>query len=111
MVTIRKADAALLDKPKAAAARKTLTPLQQARLRQQRQFRRLIRGLHGPDDVFEVRLDKTEKAATIRQRLLKVASEEGVEIAVAKHGTGFLVGLMTAERRSRRRGRKPATAA
>jgi hypothetical protein len=107
MVTIRKADSALLDKPK-AAARKTLTPLQRERQRQHRQFIRLIRGLHGPDDVFEVRLDKTDKAPTVRLRLLRVAAEEGVEIAVAKHGSGFLVGLMTPERRARRRGRKPA---
>ena len=108
MVKIRKADAALMDTPKAAAKRPELTPLQRERLRQQRQFTRLIRGLQGPDDVFEVRLDKTDKAPTVRQRLMKVAAEQGVEVAVAKHGDGFLVGLMTPERRARRRGRKPA---
>jgi hypothetical protein len=58
--------------------------------------------------VFEVRLDKSDKAPTVRQRLLKVAAEQGVEIAVAKYENGFLVGLMTPERRARRRGRKPA---
>ena len=58
--------------------------------------------------VFEVRLGKTDKPLTVRQRLLKVAAEEGVEIAVSKYGTGFLVGLMTPERRARRRGRRPA---
>ena len=108
MVKIRKADAALMDTPKVAAKRPELTPLQRERLRQHRQFTRLIRGLHGPDDVFEVRLDKTDKAATVRLRLMRVAAEQGVDVAVAKHGDGFLVGLMTPERRARRRGRKPA---
>jgi hypothetical protein len=97
-----------MDAPKAAAKRPELTPLQRERLRQQRQFTRLIRGLHGPEDVFEVRLDKSDKAPTVRQRLMKVADEQGVDIAVTKHGDGFLVGLMTPERRARRRGRKPS---
>jgi hypothetical protein len=39
---------------------------------------------------------------------MKVAAEQGVDIAVTKHGDGFLVGLMTPERRARRRGRKPS---
>jgi hypothetical protein len=108
MVKIRKADAALMDAPKVAAKRAELTPLQRERIRQQRQFMRLIRGLHGPEDVFEVRLDKSDKPATVRQRLMKVAADQGVEVAVAKHGHGFLVGLMTPERRARRRGRKPS---
>lgn len=107
MVKIRKADAALMDTPKAAAKRPELTPLQRERLRQQRQFTRLIRGLHGPEDVFEVRLDKSDKAPTVRQRLMKVADEQGVDIAVTKHGDGFLIGMMTPERRARRRGRRP----
>lgn len=102
MVTIRRTDAALMDRPKTAAPRKELTPLQRERLRQQRQFARLIRGLAGPADMFEVALARDEKPFTVRQRLLRVAAEGGVEIAVRKHGKGFLVGLMTPERRSRR---------
>ena len=109
MVKIRRTDPALMDTPKATAKRPELTPLQRERQRQQRQFARLIRGLKGPEDVFEVRLDKTDKAPTVRQRLLSVAADQGIEVAVAKHGDGFLVGLMTPERRARRRGRKPAS--
>jgi hypothetical protein len=101
MVKIRRVDANLMDAP-AATPRKVLTPLQRARLRQQRQFARLIRDLAGPTDVFEVTLGAAEKAATVRQRLLSVAAELGREVAVRTHGKGFLVGLMTPERRSRR---------
>jgi hypothetical protein len=101
MVKIRRVDATLMDKP-VAAAKKVLTPLQRARLTQQRQFTRLIRGLAGPADVFEVKLGAAEKALTIRQRLLSVAATLGREVAVRKHGSGFLVGLMTPERRSKR---------
>ena len=108
MVKIRKADAALMDTPKAAAKRPELTPLQRERLRQERQFTRLDprppwtgRCLRGPPR-------QGRQGATVRQRLMKVAAEQGVDVAVAKHGNGFLVGLMTPERRARRRGRKPA---
>ncbi len=104
MVKIRRVDRALMDKPQ-RAARKKLTP----RERQQRQFARLIRQLSGPDDVFEVALGATDKPLTIRQRLLRVAADEGVDIAVRKHGSGFVVGLMTPERRSNR-GRRRAAA-
>jgi len=45
----------------------------------------------------------------VRQRLLRVASTLGTEVAVRKHGTGFVVGLMTPERRTRR-GRPRASA-
>ena len=106
MVTIRRADPALMDKPRPAARKKELTPLQRERLRQQRQFSRLVTGLAGPDDVFEVALGAAEKPLTVRQRLLRAASAAGVEIAVRKHGSGFLVGLLTPERRSNRGRRK-----
>ena len=106
MVKIRRTDPALMDQPKAAATRKELTPRQRERLRQQRQFKRLIGGLAGPADVFEVALGAGEKPLTVRQRLLRAASDAGVEIAVRKHGSGFLVGLMTPERRSNRGRRK-----
>jgi hypothetical protein len=107
MVKIRRADPALMDTPRPTARKKELTPLQRERLRQQRQFKRLIGGLAGPADVFEVALGAGEKPLTVRQRLLRVASDAGVEIAVRKHGSGFLVGLLTPERRSNR-GRKRA---
>ena len=106
MVKISSADPKLMDAPKRAGGARTLTPLE----RQHRQFSKWMRTLEGPESVFAVSLGKDEKPATIRQRLLKVAGDEGKEIAVRKHGTGFLVGLMTPERRTRR-GRKPKNAA
>ena len=101
MVKIRRVDASLMEAP-AVAPKNVLTPLQRARLRQQRQFTRLIRDLAGPADVFEVTLTAGEKAPTVRQRLLSAAAAQGHEVAVRKHGNGFLVGLMTPERRSNR---------
>jgi hypothetical protein len=100
MVTVRKADPALMDK----AAKKTpkLSPAARARERQLRQFRKLIGQLKGPDQVFAIKLDPTEKPITIRQRLLKVAEESSVRIAVRKYGNGFLVGLLTPERQTNR---------
>jgi hypothetical protein len=108
MVKVRKADPALMDKSSKPA--RELSPAARERDQQQRQFKRLIGQLTGPDQVFEVRLDATEKPITIRQRLLRVASEANVEIAVRKHGDGFLVGLLTPERRTNR-GRRAAGAA
>jgi hypothetical protein len=111
MVRISRADPQLMDAPKRTrAAARQLSPAALARQRQDRQFRRLVRGLDGPQAVFVVSLRKEEKPPTIRQRLLKVAGDEGKEIAVRKHGNGFVVGLMTPERRTRR-GRKPKSAA
>jgi len=101
MVKIRRVDATLFAAPP-AAPKKVLTPAQRARLRQQRQFTELVRGLAGPEDVFQVTLEPTEKALTVRARLLRAAAVEGREVAVRKHEDGFLVGLMTPERRSRR---------
>lgn len=100
MVTVRKADPALMDK--AAKPSRELSPAAKEREQQQRQFKRLIGQLKGPEQVFAVRLDPTEKPITIRQRLLRVAAEANVEIAVRKHGDGFLVGLLTPERRTNR---------
>jgi len=105
MVTVRKADPALMDK--AAKPKRELSPAARERSQQQRQFKRLIGQLKGPEQVFVVRLDPTEKPITIRQRLLRVAAEANVEIAVRKHGAGFLVGLLTPERRTNR-GRRAA---
>jgi hypothetical protein len=58
--------------------------------------------------VFAVKLDDGEKPLTVRQRLMRAAAEANVEIAVRKHGeNGFLVGLLTPERRTKR-GRRPS---
>ena len=101
MVTVRKADPALMDK--GSQRPRELSPAAREREEQNRKFKR-------PEQVFEVRLDATEKPITIRQRLLRVAAEAKVEIAVRKHGDGFLVGLLTPERRTNR-GRRAAGAA
>ncbi len=111
MVRISRVDPQLMDAPnRVRTAARQLSPAALARQRQDRQFRRLVRGLDGPQAVFVVSLRKDEKPPTIRQRLLKVATDEGKEIAVRKHENGFVVGLMTPERRTRR-GRKPKSAA
>ncbi len=109
MARIAAVDASMMDKPKTPKpAAREISPEARARDRQQRQFRQLISRLTDPSVVFEVRPGKDEKPLTIRQRLLRVASEENVEIAVRKSPNGFLVGLMTPERRSNR-GRKRRT--
>jgi hypothetical protein len=93
---------------KSTGRTRQLSPAAKEREQQQRQFKRLIDQLTGPDQVFEVRLDPNEKPITIRQRLLRVAAEAKVEIAVRKHGEGFLVGLLTPERRTNRGRRQNA---
>lgn len=108
MVTVRKADPALMDK--GTTSQRELSPAAREREQQTKKFKRLIAQLKGPEQVFEVRLDANEKPITIRQRLLRVAAEGNVEIAVRKHGDGFLVGLLTPERRTNR-GRKAVAAA
>jgi hypothetical protein len=109
MARIQRVDATMMDAPKRRTAAKQLTPEQRERQRQQRQFSRLIGQLRGPGDVFEVRLAKSDKAITVRQRLLRAAADSSKEIAVRRSSSGFLVGLMTPERRSNR-GRKKASA-
>ena len=109
MVRVRKADPALMDK--AGQQPRKLSPAAQKREQQQRRLKRLIGQLKGPQDVFEVRLDPTEKPITIRQRLLRAAADANVEIAVRKHGSGFLVGLLTPERRTNRGRRQSAPTA
>ena len=106
MVKIRRADASLMDNPKrAATAKRELTAKARERQQQHRQLTKLVGQIDNPAQVFEVRLAPSEKPATIRQRLLRAAAEANREIAVRKSEKGFLVGLMTPERRSRR-GRK-----
>jgi hypothetical protein len=100
MVTVRKADPALMDK--GVKKLRELSPLAREREQQERQFRKLIANLTGPAEVYEIRLDPNEKPITVRQRLLRVAADAKVEIAVRKHGDGFLVGLLTPERRTNR---------
>ncbi len=109
MVTIRRADPALMDK-KASPRKRELSPAAREREQQNKQFTRMIDQLKGPDEVFEVRLGPDEKPITIRQRLLRVAADANVEIAVRKHGDGFLVGLLTPERRTNRGRRKESGA-
>lgn len=108
MVRIRRVDAALMDEAKSRDSKEELTPEQQERLHQQRQFASMMKKLDGPSDVFEVVLGKDDKAVTVRQRLLRAASDAGREVAVRKSPNGFLVGLMTPDRRSNR-GRKKAS--
>ncbi|MDQ3492693.1 MAG: hypothetical protein M3452_05480 [Chloroflexota bacterium] len=110
MVKIRKVDVSVMDRPAPTrAAAKELTPAQRERQQQQRQFTKLMGQLNDADTVFEVRLGREEKPITVRQRLLRAAQEAGKEVAVRKSSNGFVVGLMTAERRSNR-GRKKASA-
>jgi|SRR5687767_8031142 len=109
MVKIRQVDVAMLDKPKSrATAARELSPRAQARLAQQRQFQRMLSRLKDRDSVFEVRLESDEKPLTVRQRLVKAAQEQGQEIVVRKSEKGWLVGLATPDRRSRR-GRRRAS--
>ena len=110
MVKIRQVDVSMLDRPKEAAAKpRELSPAAAARQKQHRQFVRMIAKVSDPSTVFEVRLDGNEKALTVRQRLMKAADEAGREIVVRKSDKGWLVGLATPERRSRRGRRKSGT--
>ena len=110
MVTIRRVDASVMDRRSSSPRSRELSPKALERQRQQQQFSRMIEQLRDPSDVFEVRLGKEDKPLTVRQRLLRAAQDSSVEIAVRKHGEGFVVGLMTPERRTNR-GRKPKAAA
>lgn len=100
-------DASVLDAP--TSRPRELSPAALARQKEYARLRDLMAKLTDPGQVYEIVLDATEKPLTVRQRLLKVASESGKEIVVRKYGNGFAVGLMTPERRSRR-GRKPKSA-
>ena len=107
MVKIRQVDVSLLDKPKQAPAKaRALSPKAQARLAQHKQFVRMLGKVTNPNAVFEVRLGTDDKALTVRQRLMKAAEEAKKDIVVRKSGKGWLVGLATPERRSKRGRRK-----
>ncbi len=107
MVKIRKVSATLIDEKQATA--RALSAAQIARQKREEQFRQLISGLSGADDVSLVTPSAGEKLATIRAGLRKVAQEMGKErdIIVRKYEDGFLVALSTPEREATRRGRKP----
>ncbi len=107
MVSIRQVDVKMLDKPKGGqTAQRELSPRARERLAQERQFRRMLSRITDRDSVFEVRLNGDEKPLTVRQRLMKVAADEGKEIVVRRSERGWLVGLATPDRRSRRGRRK-----
>ena len=109
MVKIRQVDVAMLDKPKASrAASRELSPRARERLAQQKQFERMLSRIGDRDTVFEVRLVGDEKALTIRQRLMKAADAVGKEVVVRKSDKGWLVGLSTPDRKSRRGRRRAA---
>ena len=97
-------DASVLDAPKPRP--RELSPAALARQKEYERLRDLMGKLNDPNQVYEIVLDASEKPLTVRQRLLRVASESGKEIVVRKYGKNFAIGLMTPERRSRR-GRKP----
>ena len=110
MVKIRQVDVAMLDKPKASsAAARELTPKARERLAQQKQFERMLTRIGDRDTVFEIRLEGAEKALTVRQRLMKAAEATGKEVVVRKSERGWLVGMSTPDRKSRR-GRRRASA-
>src|SRR4051812_32715590 len=100
-------DATVLDAPKPRPRELSAAAL--GRQKEYGRLRDLMNKLNDPGQVYEIVLEPTEKPLTVRQRLLKVANESGKDIVVRKYGSGFAVGLMTPERRSRR-GRKPKSA-
>ncbi len=65
-------------------------------------LRGVVAQLTDVDQVFQVDLEPGEKPLTVRNRLQRVALEQGKELAIRKHGDGFAIGLMTEERRERR---------
>jgi hypothetical protein len=96
----------MLDKPKAAAKPRALSPKALARERQQRQLVQTVSKITDAKTVFEVRLGREEKALTMRQRIMKAAQEAGRDVVVRKSANGWLVGMATPERRSKRGRRK-----
>ena len=111
MVRIRQVDVSMLDKPKAAAAKpRALSPKALARQKQHRQLVRMVGKITAPHAVFEVRLGTDDKALTVRQRIMKAASEAGKDVVVRKSDKGWLVAMATPDRRSKR-GRRRTKAA
>ncbi len=108
MPRIRKVSAALLDERQ--TPERAMSPAQRARLAREQQFRQLIDGLTGPDDVYAVQPTDGEKATTVRAALTRVIRDTGKNVIVRKHENGFLVALSTPEREKGRRGRRPKSA-
>ena len=65
-------------------------------------YREQIGSLTGPEDVIEIVLLEREKPATVRQRVLRVAGQMGVRVAVRKYGDNLALGLLTPERETKR---------
>jgi hypothetical protein len=107
-VRIQKVDVAMLDKPKAAARSRALSPKALARLKQHRELVKTIGQIKTAKDVFEIRLGREEKPMTMRQRIMKAADEAKNDIVVRKSEKGWLIGMATPERRSKRGRRKTA---
>ena len=97
MVKIRATDASAFQKSGRSQDRE-LTPRQQ----QDQKFQRMIGRLQTEDQAFQVRPEGDEKLPTLRNRLLRAAAAQNKELAVRKQGDGFIVGLMTPDRRSTR---------
>jgi hypothetical protein len=112
MVKIRQVDVSMLDKPKPTGRAKAheLSPAAAARQAQHRQYVRMFKKMDDRNAVFEIRLEPNEKALTVRQRLMKAADEAGKDVVVRKSERGWLVGLATDDRRSRRGRRRTARA-
>ena len=103
---IQKVDVAMLDKPRAAARPRALSPRALARLKQHRQLVKTIGQIGSAKDVYEIRLGGAEKPLTMRQRIMRAADEAKKDIVVRKSDKGWLIGLATPERRSKRGRRK-----
>ena len=103
---IRQVDVSMLDKPRAAAKARALSPKALARQRQQHQLVLMLKKVTDPKAVFEVRLGSDDKAPTMRQRIMRAAEEAKKDVVVRKSESGWLVGMATPERRSKRGRRK-----
>lgn len=105
---IRQVDVAMLDKPKTSARPRSLSPKALARQKQHRQLVKTLGQISGPKDVFEIRLGADEKAMTMRQRIMRAAEEAKKDVVVRKSDNGWLIGMATPERRSKRGRRRKA---
>jgi len=103
MPTFRAGDAAVFLKPVTAAATGRQIDPEFATMVAK------IKTITDSDTVYEVTLEDGEKAATVRQKLLRASRLADIEVAVRKSPKGWYVGLMTPARRSTR-GRKPRAA-
>lgn len=99
MPTFRQVDASAMLKPAAPKGRQQDPELAKMVAK--------IKTITDDQVVYEVTLEDGEKAATVRQKLLRASKLADVEVAIRKAPRGgWFVGLMTPARRSTR-GRKP----